>query len=120
MKNYCTICGKEVDNDFIFNSPDAIPKCPYCEKGMIRPDVTMYGENLPSDAVNLAIHLIQNADTLIIGGTSLVVQPAAGFVNYFTGENLIIMNMQPTSQDRYAQLIFNQPIGKVMSKIIIE
>lgn len=120
MANYCTECDEFVDKDFIFNTDEPIPRCPHCGKGIIRPNVTLYGEQLPWDAVDRAIRLIEEADTLIIGGTSLVVQPAAGFVNYFSGKNLIIMNMQPTPQDKYSQLLFTEPIGQVMSKIVIK
>lgn len=90
QRNYCNKCGKEYYPDYIFNTSNKIPKCE-CG-GQIRPDVTLYGENLPKEAVNGAVNAIQDADCLIIGGTSLQVYPAAGFVNYFYGKHLIVVN----------------------------
>lgn len=92
QRNYCSKCKMEYHPDFIFNTKEAIPKCE-C-RGLIRPDVTLYGEELPSGAVSGALKAITNADCLIIGGTSLQVQPAASFISYFSGEHLIVINKE--------------------------
>lgn len=115
-RNYCVRCGKEYPADFIFKSKEAIPRCPHCG-GMVRPDVTMYGEALPEAAWSAAIDLIDHADCFIVGGTSLSVYPAANLVNYFSGAYLIMINRDKTSYDHYATMVFHESIGKVMSKI---
>lgn len=116
QRNYCIRCGREVDADFIFNSQDAIPKCPHCGS-MIRPDVTMYGESLPDEAWNGAFRAIHRADMFIIGGTSLTVYPAASLINYFKGENLVIINRDETPQDKYCKLVFHENLGEVFGKV---
>ena len=90
QRTYCTKCDMEYHPDYIFNSKDAIPRCE-CG-GMIRPDVTLYEENLPTRAVNDAVGAISNADLLIIAGTSLTVYPANTFVSYFGGERIVLVN----------------------------
>ena len=92
-RNYCSKCKMEYHPDFIFNTKDAIPKCE-C-RGLIRPDVTLYGENLPTKAVDNSLSAISHADMLIIGGTSLQVYPAANFISYFTGKHLVVINKEP-------------------------
>ena len=89
--NHCTSCRAVYGEDFIFESREPVPLCPACGK-TVRPDVTLYGEFLPQPAYTNAIDLIGRADTLIIGGTSLAVYPAAGFVNYFSGDHLVVIN----------------------------
>ena len=88
-RNYCQICNKEYSLDFILES-DGIPRCD-CG-GVVKPDVVLYEEPLDNMVLNYSIDFIQNADTLIIGGTSLVVYPAAGLINYFHGDNLVLIN----------------------------
>lgn len=92
QRNYCSKCKMEYHPDFLFNTKDAIPKCE-C-RGLIRPDVTLYGENLPYEAVNSAIKAIREADMLIIGGTSLQVYPAANYISYFKGKHLVVINRE--------------------------
>lgn len=92
QKNYCSRCQKEYDPEFLFETGESIPKCE-CG-GLIRPYVTLYGESLPNDAVNGAIEAISKADCLIIGGTSLQVYPAAGFITYFRGKHKIVINKE--------------------------
>lgn len=92
QRNYCSKCKMEYHRDFLFNTKEAIPKCE-CG-GLIRPDVTLYGENLPNKAVNDAINVIQSADMLIIAGTSLQVYPAASFIYNFSGEHLVVINKE--------------------------
>lgn len=117
-KNFCTKCGKRYPADFIFESREAVPHCD-CG-GMIRCDVTLYGESLPEDAVEGAINAIQSADMLIIGGTSLTVYPAASYVRYFTGNHLVVINREPlTIPMRPGKDLFvNAPIGAFFSKVI--
>lgn len=115
-RNYCQICNKEYDLKYILES-DGIPKCE-CG-GIIKPDVVLYEEPLNNGILNFSIDYIQNADTLIIGGTSLVVYPAAGLINYFNGENLILINKSETPYDNLATLVINDAIGEVFSQIKI-
>ena len=119
LRNYCKRCHKKYPADAIFTSEDAIPKCKIC-KGMIRPDVTLYGEGLPPQAWEESQKLIRNADCLIIGGTSLVVNPAASLAWSFRGENLIIINRDVTSADRMAKLVFHESISKVLGMIELD
>lgn len=124
-KNYCSKCNKQYDKDYIFNSKDLIPKCtePNCD-GMIRPDVTLYGEELPNEAVNKAIKAIQEADCLIIAGTSLSVYPAADYISEFMGKHIIVINNDPITNIYlgYDDIQINEDISKVFEyiKIIIE
>ena len=116
LKNYCAKCGKKYDVHFIYDS-EGIPTCE-CG-GLVRPDVVLYEEALNNKAVSDAVAYIEGADTLIIGGTSLVVYPAAGLVRYFRGKNLILINKSQTSYDRMATLAFNESIGDVLSEAVI-
>lgn len=90
LRNYCMSCGKEFPDDYIFESEEPIPRCS-CG-GIVRPDITLYEEGLPEDQVSGAIDAIAKAQMLIIGGTSLTVYPAASFINYFRGKNLVVIN----------------------------
>lgn len=116
-RNYCSKCSKEYSSDFIFNTKESIPKCE-C-RGLIRPDVTLYGENLPEDAVNNAIRTIRDADCLIIGGTSLKVYPAASFISYFSGRHLIIINKEKLDVllNEDTDLMIQDSLGNVFSEI---
>lgn len=115
-RNYCEGCGKFHGLDAVTDST-GIPRCE-CG-GRIKPDVVLYEESLNGDDINRAVNEISAADTLIIGGTSLVVYPAAGFVNYFTGKHLVVINKSATNADRNAELVINDSIGKVFSEIHI-
>lgn len=114
---YCHKCKKEYDPDFLFESKDPVPKCG-CG-GLIRPDITLYGENLPTIAANNAIHAIEHADCLIIGGTSLQVYPAASFVSYFRGKHIILINQEKIEfpLDFQLDLIILDSLGNVFSEI---
>ncbi len=112
-KNYCIKCGKEYSPQEIFNSKD-IPQC-NCG-GLIKPQVTLYGESLP-DCFNDSIDEISKADTLIILGTSLTVNPAAYLVNYFKGHNLVIINKQKTPYDYKADLVINEKLSDIFTKL---
>lgn len=92
-RNHCVKCGKDFDGDSIFNSRESIPRCPRCQ-GMIRPDVVLYGESLPEEAVSKSVDAIRHADVLIIGGTSLTVYPASQFIYDFQGEHLVVINKE--------------------------
>ena len=116
-RNYCQICNKEYDLDYILNS-NGIPRCE-CG-GIIKPDVVLYEEPLNNFVLNSAVNYISNADTLIIGGTSLVVYPAAGLINYFNGSELVLINKSETPYDDLASLVINEAIGETLTQIKIE
>lgn len=113
-KNYCSRCGKKYDVSAVMNST-GVPKCE-CG-GTIRPDVVLYEEGLDDEVVSKSIASIMNADVLIVGGTSLVVYPAAGLLRYYGGDKLVLINLSETSQDANADLVIHEKIGEVFSKI---
>ena len=116
LRNFCMDCGEFYDLDYIMdegNCDGNIPKCKKCG-GTVKPDVVLYEEALDDDCMMGAIRAIQQADTMIIGGTSLVVYPAAGLIRYFGGKKLVLINKQATPYDRQADLVINDSIGKVM------
>lgn len=115
MKNYCASCGEKYDVDYVMNE-DGVPKCKKCG-GLVRPDVVLYEEGLDMDVMNKAVNYIANADILIIGGTSLVVYPAAGLIRYYNGNKLVLVNLSATSQDANADLVIHEKIGEVFSQI---
>lgn len=115
-RNYCIKCNDSYDMDFILNSK-GIPTCPKCS-GTVRPDVVLYEEGLDESVLKGAIDAISKADTLIIGGTSLVVYPAANLINYFKGKNLVLINKSSTSADSRADLVIHDSIGKVLSESV--
>ncbi|MCE5220985.1 MAG: NAD-dependent protein deacylase [Clostridium sp.] len=115
-RNYCAKCHAFYNLDFILESKN-IPKCPHCN-GTVKPDVVLYEEGLDNDVINGAVNAIEHADTLIIGGTSLAVYPAAGLVNYFKGKNLILINKSSTPYDSNADLVIHDSIGKVLSEAL--
>ncbi|MFL0253142.1 NAD-dependent protein deacylase [Clostridium neuense] len=116
-RNYCLNCGKHFDLDYIVNSETNIPKCDECG-GMVRPDVVLYEEGLDNDVIQKTVSYIRNADVLIVGGTSLVVYPAAGLIGYFGGSKLVLINKSTTTYDKDADLIINDSIGEVLGSII--
>jgi len=116
LRSYCVSCRKEYGPDFIFESSDPIPKCPVCGK-MVRPDVTLYGEMLPDPAYDNAIRLLQFADCLIIGGTSLEVGSAAGLAHSYHGKHLVIINKGKTKMEGRADIVFHDSIGKVLGQV---
>ncbi len=115
-RNYCTKCNSFYDLNFIINSI-GVPKCEKC-KGTAKPDVVLYEEMLDDNVICEAVKAIKNADTLIIGGTSLVVYPAAGLINYFKGKNLVLINKSTTSADSNADLVIHDSIGKVLTEAV--
>lgn len=116
-RNYCISCHAFFDLDVIINSDGIIPLCPHCG-GILKPDVVLYEEALDDNIVNGAVDAIQNADVLIVGGTSLVVYPAAGLIDYFRGNNLILINKSTTQYDSRADIVIHEPIGKVLSTAV--
>lgn len=113
-RNFCQKCGKFYDATYV-KSAEGIPKCT-CG-GTIKPDVVLYEEGLDQQVIRDTIRSIQEADMLIIGGTSLVVYPAAGFIDYFRGKYLVVLNKSATSRDAQADLCIQEPIGSVLGQI---
>ena len=114
-RNYCTRCGQFYDLDFIMKG-EGVPKCEKCG-GTIKPDVVLYGENLDNDVINGACNAIAAADMLIIGGTSLAVYPAAGLIDLYRGNRLVLVNLSATPQDSRADLVIHERIGQVFSEL---
>ena len=114
-RNFCTKCKKKYGMYEVM-SADGIPNCS-CG-GLIKPDVVLYEEALDDNVVMGAVRAIANANTLIVGGTSLVVYPAAGLLQYFHGKHLIVINRTPTIADRHAELLFTEDIGKVFADVL--
>ncbi|MBA5851394.1 NAD-dependent protein deacylase [Clostridium sp. cel8] len=115
-RNYCTKCHKFFDLDYILKSPD-IPKCDKCG-GIVKPDVVLYEEGLNMDILNRSIYHIKNADMLIVGGTSLVVYPAAGLIDYFNGKYLVLINKSSTQYDNKADIVIHDSVGKVLKSVL--
>lgn len=109
-------CGERYDLEYIMDEANCENKVPRCEKcgAVVKPDVVLYGEMLDEDVLTGAVKAISEADTLIVGGTSLVVYPAAGLINYFSGKDLVLINKSETSYDGRATLVINDAIGKVL------
>lgn len=115
LRNYCEKCGHFHDVQYILNTTE-VPKCEKCG-GTVKPDVVLYEESLNNKTMNDAVHYIHNAQVLIIGGTSLAVYPAAGLIDYFRGDKLIVINKAPTPRDSNADLLLQAPIGEVFSQL---
>lgn len=115
-RNYCTKCGKFFDAKYMKEAP-GVPRCDACG-GLIKPDVVLYEEGLDEAVMEGAIRAIQEADLLIIGGTSLVVYPAAGLVRYYRGNRLVLINKDATPYDDNADLVLHAPIGQVLSSVV--
>lgn len=113
-KNHCIKCEKEYDANIVFNSEN-IPKCS-CG-GLIRPEIVLYGEMLPERVYNQSLFEIHNADMLIVIGTSLTVHPAAGIIDFFKGKYLVIINNDKTPYDSKANLVINDSLSNVFSKL---
>lgn len=115
-RNYCMSCGAFYDAVYVV-CQEGIPKCEKCG-GTIKPDVVLYEEGLDDEILSGAIEAISEADTLIIGGTSLVVYPAAGLIHYFKGKKLVLINKTPTSADQKADLVIYDDLAKVMKQAV--
>ena len=116
-RNYCTKCRTFYGVDFIAEGK-GVPHCPVCG-GLVKPDVVLYEEGLDQDTVAGAVEAIARADVLIIGGTSLVVYPAAGLINYYRGNKLVLINRDPTPYDGQVDLVIHDPIGKVLGGMVL-
>lgn len=114
LRNHCERCHKFYDAEYILKS-EGIPRCS-CG-GRIKPDVVLYEEGLDSGILNRAVRAIVDADVLIIGGTSLVVYPAAGLIDYYRGSRLILVNRTPTARDAQADLVVQGSIGEIFSQL---
>ena len=113
-RNHCVKCGKFYDFKYMKES-EGVPRCS-CG-GMIKPDVVLYEEGLDDYTIQESVRVISEAEVLIIGGTSLAVYPAAGLIDYFRGDHLVVINKAPTPRDKYADLLIKEPIGQVFSQI---
>lgn len=116
LRNHCMRCGRAYGVEAVAEAA-GIPRCA-CG-GIIKPDVVLYEEGLDEEVLSGAVNAIRHADTLIIGGTSLVVYPAAGLIRYFRGDHLVVINMQPTGADAEADLCIAKPIGQVLSEDVV-
>lgn len=116
-RNYCMDCGRSYSAEYVKGS-EGIPRCK-CG-GIIKPDVVLYEEGLDSNTINGAVRAIAEADTLIIGGTSLVVYPAAGFIDYFRGKHLVVINKSETGRAVRAELTIAAPIGEILGRIKVK
>lgn len=116
-RNYCQRCGKLFDADYILNTKN-IPLCDEC-KGEIKPDVVLYEEGLDNETMTKSIRYIAGADMLIIGGTSLAVYPAAGLIDYYRGNKLVLINKSVTPMDNRSNLKIEGSIGEIFSQIIL-
>ena len=115
LRNYCEKCGAFYDVHYIMRAP-GVPVCEKCG-GRIKPDVVLYEEGLDMGILNEAVRCISEADMLIIGGTSLVVYPAAGLIDYYHGNKLVLVNKSATSRDAQADLVIDGKIGEVFSAL---
>ena len=119
-RNYCMDCRKAFDMDYIMdpaNCDGYVPKCDKCG-GIVKPDVVLYEEALDESQIMGAVNAISQADTLIVGGTSLVVYPAAGLIRYFNGKNLVLINKSSTQYDSIANLVISDSIGNVLGEAV--
>ena len=114
LRNYCEECGKFYDVEFVKNST-GIPRCT-CG-GIVKPDVVLYEEGLDQQTLEDAVSAIHHADMLIIGGTSLAVYPAAGLIDYYRGNKLVLINKTPTPRDKIANLVIQGSIGEIFHQL---
>ena len=114
LRNYCTRCGKFHSAEFVRDAVD-VPKCA-CG-GTVKPDVVLYEEGLDQATIEGSIEAIRRADLMIVAGTSLTVYPAAGLVNYYRGNRLVLINRDATPYDHHADLVFHESLGNIFSKL---
>jgi len=115
LRNYCEDCGAFYDAEYMLHA-DGVPKCSKCG-GPVKPDVVLYEEGLNQQTISKAVKYISEADVLIIGGTSLVVYPAAGLIDYYRGNKLVLVNKTATSRDNVADLVVQGSIGEIFAKL---
>lgn len=116
-RNYCENCHELYDAEYMLHST-GIPKCGKCGGG-IKPDVVLYEEGLDNQTIQEAVYYISNADMLVIGGTSLAVYPAAGLIDYYQGNKLVLVNKTATPRDNIANLVLQESIGELFAKISV-
>ena len=116
LRNYCESCGAFYDLSKVTGT-DGVPTCDKCG-GRVKPDVVLYEEGLDSAVIDGAVRAISEADTLIVGGTTLIVYPAAGLIHYFRGKHIVLINMSSTSADGSADLVIREPIGEVFKEVM--
>lgn len=116
-RNFCMQCGESYDLDFMVKSREIVPRCGKCG-GVVKPDVVLYEEALDPDVLDRAVSSISKADMLIVGGTSLAVYPAAGLIEYFKGDKLVLINKSETPYDGRAGLVIHDSIGEVLDSVI--
>lgn len=116
LRNYCMKCGQFYDAEYMKNS-EGVPTCKKCG-GLVKPDVVLYEEGLNNETIQNSVQAIHDADMLIVGGTSLVVYPAAGLIDYYNGNKLVLINKDTTSKDSRADMIVRGPIGKIFSEVM--
>ena len=116
LRNYCMKCHKFYDEDYVL-TVEGVPLCEKCG-GVVKPDVVLYEEGLDQEVISRAVSAIAMADTLIIGGTSLMVYPAAGLIDYFRSSNLVLINKSSTSAENKADLVIYDDIAKVMKEAV--
>jgi NAD-dependent deacetylase len=116
LRNFCMQCHKDFDLEYVVEAV-GVPMCDEC-RGVVKPDVVLYEEALDSRIMDAAVDELAAADTLIVGGTSLVVYPAAGLVHAFRGKNLVLINKQATGLDRNATLTIREPIGETLAEFV--
>ena len=114
LRNYCTRCRKFYPAEFIKNG-DGVPKCD-CG-GTVKPDVVLYEESLDQSTIEKSVQAIRNADLLIVAGTSLTVYPAAGLVDYYRGNRMVLINRDATPYDHYADLVFHESLGSIFAQL---
>lgn len=114
LRNYCTRCGKFFSAEFVKNGVGV----PHCDcGGIVKPDVVLYEEGLDQEVIAKSVHAIRNADMLIVGGTSLTVYPAAGLIQYYRGDRLVLINRDATPYDDHADLVLHESLGEVFSQL---
>ena len=114
LRNYCTRCHKFYSAEYV-KSCDGVPKCD-CG-GIVKPDVVLYEESLDQNTLEASVHAVSNADLLIVAGTSLTVYPAAGLVNYYRGDRMVLINRDETPYDYRADLVFHDSLGTIFSNL---
>jgi NAD-dependent deacetylase len=117
LRQYCVKCGAKYTLSYVLDSAEPVPKCEKCG-GTVRPDVVLYEEGLNDAVMRESVRHIERADTLIVGGTSLAVYPAAGLLRYFNGQNLVLINKSETPYDGDASLVIRAPIGETFSEVM--
>ena len=118
LKHYCTACKAVMPNEQVKALRGQIPRCEKCNH-IVRPDVVLYEEPLNQSVIEAAASAISSAEMLIIGGTSLAVYPAANFIRYFNGENIVLINRDETQYDSKATLVFRESIGEVLESVLL-